>query len=133
MGVRHENVIMCDSKGVIWKGREGIDQFKSAHAIDTDKRTLAEAVKGTDIFLGLSVAGAMTQEMVKSMAANPIIFAMANPDPEITPPDAMAVRPDAIVATGRGRTIPTRSTTCSASPSSSAARSMCGQPRSTRK
>ncbi len=101
MGVRHENVIMCDSKGVIWKGREGVDQFKSAHAIDTDKRTLAEAVVGTDIFLGLSVAGAMTQDMVKSMAKDPIIFAMANPDPEITPPDAMAVRPDAIVATGR--------------------------------
>ncbi len=101
MGVRHENVIVCDSKGVIWKGREGIDQFKSAHAIDTDKRTLAEAVAGTDIFLGLSVAGAMTQDMVKTMAKNPIIFAMANPDPEITPPDAMAARPDAIVATGR--------------------------------
>ncbi len=101
MGVRHENVIMCDSKGVIWKGREGVDQFKSAHAAETDKRTLAEAVVGTDIFLGLSVAGAMTQDMVKSMAKNPIIFAMANPDPEITPPDAMAARPDAIVATGR--------------------------------
>jgi malate dehydrogenase (oxaloacetate-decarboxylating)(NADP+) len=101
MGVRHENVTVCDSKGVIWKGREGIDQFKSAHAIDTDKRTLAEAVAGTDIFLGLSVAGAMTPDMVKSMAKNPIIFAMANPDPEITPPDAMAARPDAIVATGR--------------------------------
>ncbi len=101
MGVRHENVTMCDSKGVIWKGREGIDQFKSAHAIDTDKRTLAEAVAGTDVFLGLSVAGAMSQDMVKSMARQPIIFAMANPDPEITPPDAMAVRPDAIVATGR--------------------------------
>jgi malate dehydrogenase (oxaloacetate-decarboxylating)(NADP+) len=101
MGVRHENVIMCDSKGVIWKGREGVDQFKSAHAIATDKRTLAEAVVGTDVFLGLSVAGAMTQDMVKTMAKDPIIFAMANPDPEITPPDAMAVRPDAIVATGR--------------------------------
>ena len=101
MGVRHENVIMCDSKGVIWKGREGIDQFKSAHAIETDKRTLAEAVVGTDVFLGLSVAGAMTQDMVRSMAKEPIIFAMANPDPEITPPDAMAARPDAIVATGR--------------------------------
>ncbi len=101
MGVRHENVIMCDSKGVIWKGREGVDQFKSAHAIDTAKRTLAEAVEGTDVFLGLSVAGAMSQDMVKSMARQPIIFAMANPDPEITPPDAMAVRPDAIVATGR--------------------------------
>ncbi|MEO5599257.1 MAG: NADP-dependent malic enzyme [Novosphingobium sp.] len=101
MGVRHDNVIMCDTKGVIWRGREGIDQFKSAHASDTDRRTLAEAVAGADIFLGLSAAGAMTQDMVRSMAANPIIFAMANPDPEISPPDAMAVRPDAIVATGR--------------------------------
>jgi len=101
MGVRHENVTVCDSKGVIWKGREGIDQFKSAHAIETDKRTLSEAVAGADIFLGLSVAGAMTADMVKSMAKNPIIFAMANPDPEITPPDAHAARSDAIVATGR--------------------------------
>jgi malate dehydrogenase (oxaloacetate-decarboxylating)(NADP+) len=101
MGVRHENVIMCDSKGVIYTGRAGVDQFKSAHAIDTDKRTLAEAMVGADIFLGLSVKGAMTQDMVKSMAKQPIIFAMANPDPEITPPDAMAARPDAIVATGR--------------------------------
>ncbi len=101
MGVRHDNVIMCDSKGVIWKGREGIDQFKSAHAADTPARTLADAMKGADVFLGLSVKGALTQDMVKSMAKNPIIFAMANPDPEITPPDAMAVRPDAIVATGR--------------------------------
>ncbi len=101
MGVRHDNVIMCDSKGVIYRGRAGIDQFKSAHAVDTDRRTLAEAVVGADIFLGLSVAGAMTQDMVRSMAPQPIIFAMANPDPEITPPDAMAVRPDAIVATGR--------------------------------
>jgi malate dehydrogenase (oxaloacetate-decarboxylating)(NADP+) len=101
MGVRHENVTMCDSKGVIYRGRAGVDQFKSAHAIDTDKRTLAEAVAGADIFLGLSVKGAMTPDMVTSMARQPIIFAMANPDPEITPPDAMAVRPDAIVATGR--------------------------------
>ena len=101
MGVRHENVTVCDSKGVIWKGREGVDQFKSAHAIETTDRTLAEALKGADIFLGLSVAGAMTADMVRSMAPEPIIFAMANPDPEITPPDAKAVRPDAIVATGR--------------------------------
>ncbi|MEO6092207.1 MAG: NADP-dependent malic enzyme [Novosphingobium sp.] len=101
MGVRHENVTMCDSKGVIYVGRAGVDQFKSAHAVDTDKRTLSEAVVGADVFLGLSVAGAMTQEMVKTMAPDPIIFAMANPDPEITPPDAKAVRPDAIVATGR--------------------------------
>jgi malate dehydrogenase (oxaloacetate-decarboxylating)(NADP+) len=101
MGVRHENVTMCDSKGVIWKGREGIDQFKSAHAIETPDRTLADAVKGRDIFLGLSVKGALSAEMVKTMADNPIIFAMANPDPEITPPDAHAARSDAIVATGR--------------------------------
>ena len=101
MGVRHENVTVCDSKGVIYQGRAGIDQFKSAHAIDTDKRTLTEAIAGADVALGLSVAGAFNQDMVKSMAKNPIIFAMANPDPEITPPDAHAVRPDAIVATGR--------------------------------
>jgi malate dehydrogenase (oxaloacetate-decarboxylating)(NADP+) len=101
MGVRHENVIMCDSKGVIYKGRPGIDQFKSAHAVDTAARTLGEALVGADIFLGLSVKGALTPDMVKSMAKEPIIFAMANPDPEITPPDAKAARPDAIVATGR--------------------------------
>ena len=101
MGVRHENVTMCDSKGVIYRGRPGIDQFKSAHAIDTDTRTLAEAMVGADIFLGLSVKGAVTPDMVKSMAAQPIIFAMANPNPEITPPEAKAARADAIVATGR--------------------------------
>ena len=101
MGVRHDNVIVCDSKGVIYKGREGIDQFKSAHAATTDHRTLTEALEGADLFLGLSVAGAVTQDMVKKMAPEPIIFAMANPDPEITPPDVKAVRPDAIVATGR--------------------------------
>ena len=101
MGVRHENVTVCDTKGVIYVGRAGIDQFKSAHAVDTDARTLAEAMVGADIFLGLSAKGAVTQDMVKSMADHPIIFAMANPDPEITPPDALAVRPDAIVATGR--------------------------------
>ena len=101
MGVRHENVTVCDTKGVIYVGRGGIDQFKSAHAIDTAKRTLQEALVGADIVLGLSAAGAITQDMVKAMAPAPIIFAMANPDPEITPPDAKAVRPDAIVATGR--------------------------------
>ncbi len=101
MGVRHENVTVCDTKGVIYVGREGIDQFKSAHAIHTDNRTLKEALKGADIVLGLSAAGAITPDMVRDMAAQPIIFAMANPDPEITPPDAKAVRPDAIVATGR--------------------------------
>jgi len=101
MGVRPENVIMCDTKGVIYKGREGIDQFKSAHAVDTDRRTLTEALVGADIFLGLSAKGALSPEMIMTMKDEPIIFAMANPDPEITPPEAKAVRPDAIVATGR--------------------------------
>ncbi|MGD9664570.1 MAG: NADP-dependent malic enzyme, partial [Novosphingobium sp.] len=101
LGVRHDNVTMCDSKGVIYRGRENVDQFKSAHAIETDARTLNDAIAGADLFLGLSVKGALTQDMVKKMAPKPIIFAMANPDPEITPPDAKAVRPDAIVATGR--------------------------------
>jgi malate dehydrogenase (oxaloacetate-decarboxylating)(NADP+) len=102
LGVPSDQVIMCDSKGVIYQGRtEGMNQWKSAHAAVTDARTLREAMKGADVFMGLSVAGAVTQDMVKDMADKPIIFAMANPDPEITPPDAMAVRPDAIVATGR--------------------------------
>ena len=102
LGVAHDNVIMCDRKGVIWQGREeGMDQWKSAHAARTDRRTLSEALEGADIFLGLSAAGALKPEMVMKMAPKPIIFAMANPDPEITPPDAKAARPDAIVATGR--------------------------------
>jgi malate dehydrogenase (oxaloacetate-decarboxylating)(NADP+) len=102
MGVRHDNVIMCDRKGVIYQGRtEGMDQWKSAHAANTDRRTLNEALEGADIFLGLSAAGALKPDMVMKMAARPIIFAMANPDPEITPPEAKAARPDAIVATGR--------------------------------
>jgi len=102
MGVRHENVTVCDRSGVIYRGREtGMDQWKSAHAIDTTRRTLEEALEGADIFLGLSAAGALKPEWVMNMAPKPIIFAMANPDPEITPPDAKAVRPDAIVATGR--------------------------------
>jgi malate dehydrogenase (oxaloacetate-decarboxylating)(NADP+) len=102
MGVRHDHVIMCDRKGVIWVGRpEGMDQWKSAHAANTDARTLEEALVGADVFLGLSAAGALKPDMVMAMAKRPIIFAMANPDPEITPPDAKAARPDAIVATGR--------------------------------
>jgi len=101
MGVRHDHVIMCDRKGVIWQGREGLDQWKSAHAVPTDRRTLEEALAGADVFLGLSAAGALKPEMVMEMAPRPIIFAMANPDPEISPPDAKAARPDAIVATGR--------------------------------
>ncbi len=101
MGVAHDHVIMCDRKGVIYQGREGLDQWKSAHAAKTDRRTLTEALKGADVFLGLSAAGALKPEMVMDMAPKPIIFAMANPDPEITPPEAKAARPDAIVATGR--------------------------------
>ncbi len=101
MGVRGDHVIMCDRKGVISKDRTDLDQWKSAHAAETDKRTLAEALEGADVFLGLSAAGVLKPEMVKTMAKEPIIFAMANPDPEIWPPDAMAARPDAIVATGR--------------------------------
>jgi malate dehydrogenase (oxaloacetate-decarboxylating)(NADP+) len=101
MGVRSDNVIMCDRKGVIYKGRTDLDQWKSAHAVDTDRRTLAEALKGADVFLGLSAANVVSKDMVKTMAKEPIIFAMANPDPEISPPDAKAARPDAIIATGR--------------------------------
>jgi malate dehydrogenase (oxaloacetate-decarboxylating)(NADP+) len=100
--VRHENCIAVDNTGVIYRGRgEGMNQWKSAHAVDTDARTLADALVGADILLGLSMKGAVTQDMVKAMAPNPIIFAMANPDPEITPEEVHAVRPDAIVATGR--------------------------------
>ncbi|MDA0961404.1 MAG: NADP-dependent malic enzyme [Proteobacteria bacterium] len=102
MGARPQNCIVCDTKGVLYQGRtEGMNQWKSAHAVKTDLRTLEEAMKGADVFLGVSAKGAVTQAMVASMAPNPVIFAMANPDPEITPEDAHAVRPDAIVATGR--------------------------------
>ena len=102
MGLPHNNAILCDTKGVIYQGREaGMNQWKSAHAVETDSRTLEEAMVGADIFLGLSVKDAVTKDMVKSMAAKPIIFAMANPDPEIRPEDIAEVRSDAIVATGR--------------------------------
>jgi malate dehydrogenase (oxaloacetate-decarboxylating)(NADP+) len=102
MGMPHENVIMCDTRGVVYQGREaGMNQWKSAHASETDARTLAEAMMGADAVFGLSVKGAISQDMVKSMADNPIIFAMANPDPEITPEEVAAIRPDAIMATGR--------------------------------
>ena len=102
MGAKHNNCVVCDTKGVIYQGRtEGMNQWKSAHAITTPLRTLDEAMVGADVFLGVSVRGAVTSEMVVSMAANPVIFAMANPDPEITPEEAHEVRPDAIVATGR--------------------------------
>ena len=102
LGMRPENVILCDTKGVVYKGRtEGMNQWKSAHAIETDKRTLADAMAGADVVFGLSAKGAFTPEMIASMAPKPIIFAMANPDPEITPEEVAAVRSDAIVATGR--------------------------------
>ena len=101
MGVRPDHVIMCDRTGVIHKGRDDLDQWKSAHAVETDRRTLKDALVGADVFLGLSAAGALKGEWVVDMALQPIIFAMANPDPEITPPEAKAARPDAIVATGR--------------------------------
>lgn len=102
MGAKHDNCIACDTKGVIYQGRtDGMNQWKSAHAAKTQDRTLEEAMVGADVLLGVSAKGAVTQDMVKSMADNPVIFAMANPDPEITPEEAHDVRPDAIVATGR--------------------------------
>ncbi|MGD1881378.1 MAG: NADP-dependent malic enzyme [Paracoccaceae bacterium] len=102
MGARHENCLVCDTKGVIYQGRtEGMNQWKSGHAVKTDLRSLEEAMEGADVFLGVSVKGAVTSKMVESMAADPVIFAMANPDPEITPEEAHAIRKDAIVATGR--------------------------------
>lgn len=101
MGVRHDHVLMCDRKGVITPDREGINQWQSAHAIATSRSTLTEALAGADVFLGLSAAGALKPEMVKDMAPAPIIFAMANPEPEIRPELAKSARPDAIVATGR--------------------------------
>tara|TARA_R110002033_G_scaffold87033_9_gene137033 strand:+ start:11323 stop:13605 length:2283 start_codon:yes stop_codon:yes gene_type:complete len=102
LGVKAENILMCDSTGVVYEGRtDKMDQFKSAFAVKTSKRTLAEAVEGADCLLGLSAKGAVSKAMVKSMAKNPIIFAMANPDPEITPEEIKSVRDDAIIATGR--------------------------------
>ncbi|MEM7663517.1 MAG: NADP-dependent malic enzyme [Pseudomonadota bacterium] len=101
MGVAPKNILMTDRSGVIYEGRDKVDQFKSPFAIKTQKRTLEEALDGADCVMGLSVAGAITKDMVASMADNPIIFAMANPDPEILPEDIKAVRDDAIIATGR--------------------------------
>jgi malate dehydrogenase (oxaloacetate-decarboxylating)(NADP+) len=102
MGMRHENVILCDTKGVVYQGRtDGMNQWKSAHAVKTAARSLEDAMKGADVFFGLSAKGAVTPDMLRSMAANPIVFAMANPDPEITPEDALATRGDVIMATGR--------------------------------
>lgn len=102
LGAKRENIIMCDSRGVIYSGREeNMNPQKESFAVDTKARTLAEAIKGADVFTGLSTGGAVTQEMVKSMADNPIIFAMANPNPEISYPEAKAARKDVIMATGR--------------------------------
>ncbi len=102
MGFSPENVLLCDTKGVVYQGREeGMNQWKSAHAVKTDARTLADAMEGADVFFGLSAKGALTPAMVQSMAKNPIIFAMANPDPEITPQEVAEIRTDAIMATGR--------------------------------
>jgi malate dehydrogenase (oxaloacetate-decarboxylating)(NADP+) len=102
LGVKHENIIFCDTKGVVYQGRtEGMNAYKERFAQPTDRRTLAEAMQGADVFVGLSVKGAVTPDMVRSMAANPIVFAMANPDPEITYEDAKACRSDIIMATGR--------------------------------
>ncbi len=102
MGVPHDNVVLCDTRGVIYKGRpEGMNQWKSAHAIETSLRTLDEAMEGADVLFGLSVKGAISPAMIKSMAKNPIIFAMANPDPEVTPEEVATIRDDGIVATGR--------------------------------
>ncbi|MBD1399162.1 NADP-dependent malic enzyme [Pelovirga terrestris] len=102
MGIDKNNVILCDTKGVIYKGRtEGMNEYKERLAADTEARTLADAIVGADIFFGVSAKGALTAEMLKTMAKDPIVFAMANPDPEITPPEAWAVRDDVIIGTGR--------------------------------
>jgi malate dehydrogenase (oxaloacetate-decarboxylating)(NADP+) len=100
-GVKHENTVIVDRDGVVYRGRANVDQWKAAHATDTSLRTLEEAMVGADVVIGLSAKGAITKEMVASMAPRPIIFAMANPDPEITPEDVLSVRSDAIIATGR--------------------------------
>jgi malate dehydrogenase (oxaloacetate-decarboxylating)(NADP+) len=102
LGFSSQNVTLCDTKGVVYRGRvEGMNQWKSAHAVETSARTLSEALEGADVFYGLSAKDALTPSMLKSMANDPIVFALANPDPEITPEEALAARPDAIVATGR--------------------------------
>lgn len=101
-GVKEENIILCDSRGVIYKGRtSGMNKWKEAHAAETDRRTLEEALDGADVFIGVSAKDALTPDMLKNMADTPLIFAMANPDPEIRPEVAQEVRPDCIVATGR--------------------------------
>jgi len=100
--VRPENLILCDSRGVIHRGRsEGMNPYKAQFAVDTSARSLADALRGADVFVGVSSAGVVTGDMIESMAPKPVVFAMANPDPEISPDVVRRVRPDAIVATGR--------------------------------
>lgn len=101
LGIRRENILMTDSRGIVYKGRDGVNKYKAEFAAETSARTLDDAMEGADVFLGLSAAGVLKPESVKKMAKNPIIFALANPDPEILPEDALAVRPDAIIGTGR--------------------------------
>jgi malate dehydrogenase (oxaloacetate-decarboxylating)(NADP+) len=102
LGVKRENIVMCDSKGVIYKGRkDGMNPYKERFAVETDKRTIAQALENADAFIGVSVKDGISADMIKKMAKDPIIFAMANPDPEISPEDALRVRPDALMATGR--------------------------------
>jgi len=102
LGIQKENIVLCDTKGVVYKGRtQGMNEYKEAYAIDTKDRTLADAVKGADMFLGLSVGGALTHDMLKTMNKDPIVFACANPDPEIHPEEALAARSDVIISTGR--------------------------------
>src|SRR3546814_7341778 len=98
MGVPHDKVLLCDTRGVIYQGRQqGMNQWKSAHAVDTELRTLEDAMAGADVCMGLSAKGAFTRDMIRAMAPHPIIFAMANPDPEITPEEVAEIRDDAIV------------------------------------
>ena len=102
IGIKHENALLVDKTGVIYEGRtESMNQWKSAHAVKTDRRTLSEALEGADMFMGLAGKNAVSKEQIATMGKDPIIFAMANPDPEITPEDVRSVRSDAIMATGR--------------------------------
>ncbi len=132
LGVKRENVWLCDLHGLVHEGRDDdMNPQKAAYAQASDTRSLTEVIDGADLFLGLSGPGVLTPEMVGRMAPRPIIFALANPNPEIMPDAARAVAPDAIIATGRSGLSRTRSTTSCASPSSSAARWMSARPRST--
>lgn len=120
-----------DKTGVIYTGRDDMNRYKEQFAVETKERTLADALVGADVFVGLSTKGTVTGEMLKVMARDPIVFALANPDPEITPEEAKAARPDVIMATGRSD-YPNQVNTCSVSPSSSAGPSTCARARSTK-